>query len=98
MNTITRNDRIREVWMQVKDRQQIAKLMVIQGISQREMSRIIGWESHSYLGRILNGTIKSINSDAAARIAATLGVGVDDLFLARVSTTKVQSAPRKGAA
>lgn len=84
--------------MEVIDRKRIAKLMAIQDVSQREMCKIIGWRSHSYLGRILRGEIKSVEPEAAVKIAATLGVGVDDLFLPRVSTESAHVARRAGAA
>jgi len=82
--------------MQVTDRKKIAKLMVIKDISQRELSRTIGWRSHSYLGRILRGEITNVDPDAAVRIAAVLEVGVDDLFLPRVSTEAVHFVAARG--
>lgn len=94
---ITTQDRIKEVWMQVIDPKKIRKLMIVQEISQRQLAEVIGWKSHSYLGRILNGQIKSIDSDAAARIAVTLGVGMDDLFLPKASTVTVHSELSKKA-
>lgn len=75
-----------EVWMQVIDRKRLAKLMVIQGVSQRELSTAAGWKSHSYLGRILRGEVTTLEPDPAARIACTLGVGMDDLFMPRMSS------------
>ena len=97
MKHITRNQRITEVWMQVIDHKKIAKLMAIQEVSGREMSRIVGWKSHTYMQRILRGEIRSVDPDVAVMIAATLGVGVDDLFLPRVSTETAQVAQRRSA-
>ena len=54
--------------------------------------------SHSYLGRILRGQIKSIQPDPAARIAEYLGVGMDDLFVPRLSSNTGQITKRKSAA
>lgn len=98
MNVINRNQRITEVWMRVIDHKRIAKLMAIQGVSQRELARIVGWKSHAYMGRILRGEIRSVDPETAVKIAATFGVGVDDLFMPRVSTETVQSESRRGAA
>lgn len=95
---ISKTDRIKEVWMQVRDRKKLATLMAINDISQRELATIVGWKSHSYLGRILRGDIKSIDPDTAVKIAAVFGVGVDDLFLPRVSTASEQNAHQRGAA
>lgn len=71
--------------MILKDRKQLAKLMVIQGVSARQMARVAGWKSHSYMNRLLAGDVKTLSTDPALRIAHYLGVGVDDLFLVRVS-------------
>lgn len=85
-----------EVWMQLKDRKQLAKLMVIQGVSQRSLAKAAGWKTHSYLGRLLRGEVSTLDLTPAVRIAKFLGVGVDDLFLTRVSGATGQNAPRNG--
>lgn len=84
--------------MKVLDPKKIQKLMVIQGVTQRELAEAAGWESHSYLGRILRGEIKSIRAEPAARIARHLQCGVDDLFVARLSTDGARNAKRGRAA
>jgi transcriptional regulator with XRE-family HTH domain len=58
-----------EVWMEVKDHRMIAKLMVIQGISQRTLAAKAGYKSHAYMGRILRGEVKTLDTDAAVRPA-----------------------------
>lgn len=75
-----------EIWMQLQDRKKLAKLMVIQGVSQRELAKAAGWRSHSYLGRLLRGQVNTLELEPAVRIAAHLGVGTDDLFLTRTSS------------
>jgi transcriptional regulator with XRE-family HTH domain len=59
--------------------------MIVQDVSQRELARAAGYKSHSYLGRLLRGEVKTLEPDAALRIAHHLGLPVDDLFLTRVS-------------
>ena len=81
--------------MILKDRKQLAKLMVIQGASQRQVAEAAQWRSHSYLGRLLRGEVKTLDPDAAIRIACFFGVGVDDLFVARVSSDTGQREPRR---
>ena len=81
--------------MILKDRKQLAKLMVIQGVSQRQVAEAAQWKSHSYLGRLLRGEVKTLDPDAAIRIACFFGVGVDDLFVARVSSGTDQRDARK---
>jgi len=76
-------------------RKRLQKLMLIQGVSQRDLAQAIGWSSHSYLGRILRGTVSVIDTDAAARIAHHFEVGVDDLFLVEASSDSRQSGKQK---
>lgn len=87
-----------EVWMQIKDPKKIAKLMVIQGISHREMAEAVGYKSHGHIGRIVRAEISTVTPTKAALIANVLGVGVDDLFLVRVSSDDGRNENRKGAA
>jgi transcriptional regulator with XRE-family HTH domain len=87
-----------EVWMQIKDPKKIAKLMVIQGISHRDMAEAVGYKSHGHIGRIFRGEIGTVTPEKAALIANVLGVGVDDLFLVRVSSDAGHNDHRKGAA
>ena len=89
-----------ELYMKVLDPKKIVKLMVIQEVTQRELAEAV-WgpkASHSYLGRILRGQIKSVKPDRAARIAEYLGVGMDDLFVPRLSTDAAHTAKRRRAA
>lgn len=72
--------------MEVLDLKKLQKLMVIQGVSQRELARIAGYKSHAYMGLILRGKVKTLNTDPALRIAHYFGVGVDDLFMTKAST------------
>lgn len=77
--------------MKVIDPKKIAKLMVIQDVSSRGLAAAAGWKSHSYVGRILRGEISTVTPERAARIARHLGVGVDDLFVTRLSTDSGKS-------
>lgn len=85
-----------EIYMLLKDRKQLAKLMVIQGVSARRLAKIAGWKSHSYMNRLLAGEVRTLATDPALRIANHLGVGVDDLFLVKVSNDDA-SPSRRGA-
>lgn len=87
-----------EVWMKVKNPKTIAKLMAIQGVSQRAMAARIGYKSHTHLRRILKGDIGTVTTEKAALIANVLGVGVDDLFLVRTSNDNGRNKQRQGAA
>lgn len=78
-----------------KGRKQLLKLLLIQEVSQRTLAEGIGWRSHSYLGRLLRGEVKTLDPEAAVRIAHYLGVGVDDLFVTRSSTDGGRSVARQ---
>jgi transcriptional regulator with XRE-family HTH domain len=66
--------------MILKDRKVLAKLMVLDGVTQRELAAAAGWTTHSYLGRLLRGEARKIRPEPARRIANRLGVSVSDLF------------------
>lgn len=72
--------------MRVIDPKRIQKLMVVQDVSTRRLALEVGYASHAYVGRILRGEITTVTPERAARIARFLGVGVDDLFVPRLST------------
>lgn len=77
--------------MRVIDPKKILKLMVIKDVSARSLATAVGYRSHAYITRILRGEIKTVTPEKAARIAAFLEVGVDDLFVARVSSVAGQN-------
>ena len=93
----TLGTRIPEIYMKVKDPKQIQKLMVIQNVSARTLATKVGYRSHAYITRILRGEIKTVTPEKAARIARFFGVGVDDLFVPRLSSDGSQNV-KKGAA
>jgi transcriptional regulator with XRE-family HTH domain len=66
--------------MILKNRKALVKLMAIEGMSQRQLATCAGWRAHSYVGRLINGKARTVTPQAAERIAAALGVAVDDLF------------------
>lgn len=80
--------------MELIDRKRLARLMLIQGVSQRELARAAGWRSHSYLGRLMRGDVKTLETEPALRIAHALQVGVDDLFMVKSSSVSPQNAKR----
>lgn len=93
----TNTYRLPEIWMRLHNRKGLLKLMAIQGVSARSLSKAAGWESHSYMNRLLKGDVDTLKVDPAVRIARHLGVGVDDLFMARLSTDGAQSVQRRSA-
>ena len=77
-----------EVWMILKDPKQLAKIMAIEKVSQRKLAQTIGWGSHSYLGRLLRGEVRTLDPDAALKMSIALGVTVDSLFVPRSTTVR----------
>ena len=80
------------IWMKLTDRKRLAKLMAIQDVSARQLAKAAGWKSHSYMNRLLSGEVSTCEPEPAVRIARHLGVGVDDLFMPRLSTDASHNA------
>jgi hypothetical protein len=89
------------IWMRLHNRKGLRKLMAIQGVSARSLSKAAGWRSHSYMNRLLkdprDGGVDTLDVEPAVRIARHLGVGVDDLFMPRLSTDTAQTVQRRSA-
>lgn len=85
-----------EVYMILRDRKKLARLMIVQEVSQRELARAAGWRSHSYLGRLLRGEVKTLDPDPALRMAHHLMVPVDDLFKVEVDRKPGVHGPKNG--
>lgn len=98
MNTPKNTQPVPEIFMRVIDPKLIRKLMAIQDVSARRLAEDVGYASHSYINRILAGDIKTVTPERAARIAHRLGVGIDDLFMAKVSSDGRQIDKRRGVA
>lgn len=86
---------IGDLWMELRDRKKLARLMIVQDVTQRELAQVAGWKTHSYLGRLIRGQAKTLNPEPALRIAHHLGVGVEDLFLTKVSSFEYKDAPKR---
>ncbi|MGV2950857.1 helix-turn-helix domain-containing protein [Glutamicibacter sp. PAEs-4] len=71
--------------MELRDRKMLQRLMIVQEVSNRGLAKAAGWKSHSYMNRLVNGEVKTLEPEPALRIAKFLGVGVEDLFLTHVS-------------
>jgi plasmid maintenance system antidote protein VapI len=77
--------------MQVKDPKKIRKLMVLEDVSARGLAKELGYASPTHFRRVLDGEIKTMTPDKAARLARRLGVGMDDLFVPRLSSDSGQN-------
>ena len=70
--------------MQLKDRDLLAALMSSKNLSGRALSKQVGWESHTYLQRLLRGDVTTLKPEKAIIIAHYLGVPLELLFVPRV--------------
>jgi transcriptional regulator with XRE-family HTH domain len=77
-------------------RKRLAKLLLIQGVTQRELASKVGWRSHGMIGQLLSGTRNGVEPDKALAISKVLGVDVSDLFLTEMPSNTQQGS--RGAA
>ena len=84
--------------MELIDRKRLVRLMRIRKVSQRQLATAVGWKSHSYLGRLIRGEVKTLDPDAALRMAFYLQSPVDDLFMTNVDSKSVHFGQRGRAA
>lgn len=83
--------------MFVKDADLLRRLLDSKGLTARQITRDMGWKSHSYLNRVLTGRVRTVTPDAAVKIAYLLQVPVDLIFVPRVSGDFRQNGGRKSA-
>lgn len=88
---------VTELYMQVKDADLLKRLMETKGVSAREVSRAMGWRSHTYLNRVLAGEVHTVKPDVAVKIAYLLQIPVDLVFVPRVSGDTRRFERRKSA-
>jgi transcriptional regulator with XRE-family HTH domain len=86
-----------ELFMFVKDADLLRRLLESKGLTARQVTRDMGWKSHSYLNRILTGQVRTVTPDAAVKLAYLLQVPVDLIFVPRVSGDTRHIARQKSA-
>jgi hypothetical protein len=65
----------------VKDADLLRRLLRAAGLTARQLSRDLGWASHSYANRILSGQVRTVRGETAERIAEVLQVPVALIFV-----------------
>jgi transcriptional regulator with XRE-family HTH domain len=83
-----------EVYMLLKDRKRLARLIEIQEVSRRQVAIAAGWKSHTYLLRLLSGEARTVEPEHAVKIATFLGVDVADLFTPKATNGAGQVGKR----
>lgn len=86
------------VWMLIhkEGRKRLARLMIVQDVSHRELAQIAGWKSHTMIHQLINGQRNSCKAEPATAIARYLGVEVTDIFTPTLSSNPQQ--PKRGVA
>lgn len=79
-------------------RKRLARLMIVQDVSHRELARVAGWKSHTMIHQLINGQRSSCKTDPANAIAKYLGVEVSDIFLTQLSSDAQQLKRDKASA
>lgn len=72
--------------MELKSLKRLRTLMEIHDLSGRDVAEIAGYKSHTHMARVLRGQYKVLGNEHALRLAAYFKVGLDDLFVVRVSS------------
>ena len=82
------------VWMQLdkERRRRLERLMVIKGVSGRQLAKAAGWTSHTYLQRLLRGEVNTLRVQPALNIARFLDVDVNSIFLVDASSATGNSS------
>lgn len=78
-------------------RKRLAKLLLIQGVSHRQLAAACGWKSHGMVAHLISGRRNGVDPKAAVIIARTLGVDVSDLFLTEIPENRRQRTSRNAA-
>lgn len=92
----TKTDRW-EVWMYLPERgrERLLEILEQEEISRRRLAIAAGWSSHSYMNRLLNGEVSTLEVKPAVRIAKFLGLRVNDLFLPKSTSDAGRTSQRK---
>lgn len=72
--------------MFVRDSRELRRLMARRDVSNRELARAAGYQSHAYMNRLVSGDINTITPQRAKAIARFLKVDLDTLFVSSPST------------
>jgi transcriptional regulator with XRE-family HTH domain len=83
--------------MHQQGRKRLAKLLLIQEVTHRQVAEAVGWRSHGMLGHLLSGRRTGVDPAHALALCKFLGVEVSDLFLTEIPTHRSQRS-RAGAA
>lgn len=84
------------VWMRLhkEGRKRLAKLLLIQEVSHRELARAAGWSSHGHVSHLLSGRRNGVEPASALAIARYLGVDVSDLFVTELRSVASEAERR----
>ena len=76
-------------------RKRLAKLLLIQGVTHRELAQAAGWKSHGMVAHLIQGRRSGVEPAPALAIARYLGVDVSDLFVSEIPAKDCQGKAGK---
>lgn len=71
--------------MQLKSPEKLKGYLLIQELTHRELAVGAGLKYHTLVGKLVRGQVKTAKPEVAARICLYLGIGIDDLWVAKSS-------------
>lgn len=77
-------------------RKKLAKLLLINEVTQRDLAEHLGWKSHGMVGHLLAGRRTGVDPQAAVAMAEFFDVKVSDLFVTELTGIPCQA--KRGAA
>lgn len=71
-------------------RKRLAKLLLIQGVTHRELAEVAGWKSHGMVAHLIQGRRSGVEPASGVAIARYLGVDPSDLFVSEIPADHCQ--------
>lgn len=71
-------------------RKRLAKMILINEITHRQLASAVGWKSHGMVAHLLSGRRSGVDPASAVAIARYLGVDVSDLFMTEIPAMDCQ--------
>lgn len=66
--------------MEVRDVKKLQRLMIVQDVSQRQLAVVAGYKTHTYMGKILRGEAKTLNTGRHSASRSFSGLGWKTFF------------------
>lgn len=84
-----------ELWMIVKDPEAVKRVVAAAGLTHREIADACGWKSHTIVGRIVRGELRTVEPRKARLFEEALKVPNGYLFATKVTRKSGRPASSK---